>query len=1313
GTNESTPDSTRTTITANSTLSETTYTWYINCTSKITVQSETRTLTIDTTPPSIEFVPPTPENNNITTNNWAYINVSTSDSSNTTAFIDWNRSLVLWMRFNNESGENSTFFRDWSTYGNNGTGYDYNSSNSDGNTPPRLVYGKFGKALEFDGVDDYVDCGNNIKNYTLPITIETWIYKVVGGGYNNGEGHDGIVSTDVSSNYYGTHLQLSEKSGNSYKISIGYGDGTSSASSGRRSKTSLDYVIEENKWYHIVGIIRGSTNMSIYVNGIEVNGSYSGSGGDLTWSSTGICEIGNSWGGWNYRFKGIIDEVRIWNRALSPEEINASYHTGLYRLYHNFTNLTDGTYTYKAYVQDLAGNLNETEERTITIGNVKYIDSCQNLTAPNTIYKLTTNVSSSGTCFNILADNITLDCQNYWINYSQSQTGYAMNNSLGYNSTTVKNCNIIQGGDTSYSHAIYIRNSYFANITNNTISTFDSPSNGIKHAIYLYSTKFSTIFVNKINTNRDNSYGIYLYSNSNDNTISNNTITAFGTYNYGIYVRSSDSNTISNNIIKTIRGTNSWWSYGIYIYSSTNLTVTNNEMNTTNGYAIFIEPTTNVSYYNHTIDTSNTEQDEPIYYYFAESSLIIENLDNFGQIYITNSTNVTIRNVTTDKDGIILAITTNSTVSNSNVTTDNFYEYGIYLYSSSNSNLISNNTITTFDSSGYGIYLSSSNSNTLKNNTIKTSGQTSAHGIYLTSSNSNLIVDNNITTTDSNGYGIRISYSDLNNIVNNTIKTSGSGSYGIYLYSSSDYNTLFNNIIKTTSTSSAHGIYIYSSNSNNITNANITISGGSSKDIYIRGTNNYINYIINSTFNQSNVGFYSSSETDKIAIQWYLRANITDTGQNPISSATVTAYNISNISVASDTTSSSGLTNWFILTEYIQNASQIYPINVTYHTPHNITVYRSGYTPDFNSTLVNLTETGSTTVHLTLGNGDGSCNPPSSGNWDIYDTRTCENITITMNGNLTIYNGGNLTFRNVSLLINNTFDGEYGIEVKSGGNMSIYDIDNNKDSSNDASNITAIDTNYEYFFWIDSGSKFEMKNSYLSECGWTQGSSPYKSAGLWINTDNTTIVNNTITSEYYGIHLRYSGNHTIIGNTLYNNKFSIILFSSSDNFINENNVNSTTNPALYLDHSHRNLVIQNNLTGSQDASYSCGIFSTGSYNNTFIENNIESINRNAIIFDGVTAEFINSTLRSAENYYDIRFCYFGACNGKITLINTTFNKSKVYHNPAGTSLLIVKWYLDVYVNDTSGSPVNQANVTAWMNNGTKIFSELTAPTGYI
>jgi hypothetical protein len=67
------------------------------------------------------------------------------------------------------------------------------------------------------------------------------------------------------------------------------------------------------------------------------------------------------------RFNGVIDEVSIWNRALSSEEITASYDANTNGLSHIFAGLADGTYQYYAYVTDASGNSAKTETRTITV----------------------------------------------------------------------------------------------------------------------------------------------------------------------------------------------------------------------------------------------------------------------------------------------------------------------------------------------------------------------------------------------------------------------------------------------------------------------------------------------------------------------------------------------------------------------------------------------------------------------------------------------------------------------------------------------------------------------------------------------------------------------------------------------------------------------------------------------------------------------------------------------------------------------------------------------------------------------------------
>ncbi|MBU3958181.1 MAG: right-handed parallel beta-helix repeat-containing protein, partial [Nanoarchaeota archaeon] len=442
------------------------------------------------------------------------------------------------------------------------------------------------------------------------------------------------------------------------------------------------------------------------------------------------------------------------------------------------------------------------------------INSCQNLNAANEVYVLTANVSSAGTCFAVGADNITLDGQGYWVNYSQSATGYAINNSLGYNFTTIKNLNIAQsiasiGGkhaiymkdstngaiinntfniasdDPSYSYVIYLYGSTLFNLSgntivsgaynygirldssgantlsNNNITTSGDYSRGIRldssgantlsnntittsgyygYGIYLTSSSnYNTLSNNSISTSGDSGLGIYIVS-SGANALSNNTITTSGSYGYGVSLSSSSTNNISSNIIST----SGYKGHGIRLSSSGNSSITGNAMSTASGTAIYFYGTT-VSHFSHTI-SGNTEYGEPIYYYFGNSSLVIENRSDIGEIIVVNSTNITIRNMTMNKDGIIFGFVLNSTIENSSLTTaDN----GVSL-TTSNYASIANNTITASD--GYGIYLySSSVSNTISNNNITSSDD----GITLdTSCVSNTISSNIITTSGYYGYGI-------------------------------------------------------------------------------------------------------------------------------------------------------------------------------------------------------------------------------------------------------------------------------------------------------------------------------------------------------------------------------------------------------------------------------------------------------------------------------------------------------------------------------------------------------------------------------
>ena len=100
--------------------------------------------------------------------------------------------------------------------------------------------------------------------------------------------------------------------------------GTSSSRTQRYSKT----VPALNTWYHVAGVYNASANtLDVYVNGVLDSGVLMGTVPAAQVNSSVNVNIGRRTGG--YYFKGVIDEVRIYNRALAQSEIQTDMNTPL------------------------------------------------------------------------------------------------------------------------------------------------------------------------------------------------------------------------------------------------------------------------------------------------------------------------------------------------------------------------------------------------------------------------------------------------------------------------------------------------------------------------------------------------------------------------------------------------------------------------------------------------------------------------------------------------------------------------------------------------------------------------------------------------------------------------------------------------------------------------------------------------------------------------------------------------------------------------------------------------------------------------
>jgi hypothetical protein len=206
-----------------------------------------------------------------------------------------------------------------------------------------------GYALEMTGLPKYVNVTNNSgMNVTNGITIEAWIYATSWGA--NAWSNSIVSKEDWASGSRGFVLRC----GNAGRLSFNIGIGTA-----WHEVVTTNTVMNLNQWHHVAGTFNGA-QLKIYVDGIEV-GSTSVTG-TIT-SSPYDLRIGEcSYSSVSSRpFTGRIDEVRLWNTALSISQVRDHMCRVVTSSHTNYSNLKgywqfdEGTGTTTS---DASGNSN-------------------------------------------------------------------------------------------------------------------------------------------------------------------------------------------------------------------------------------------------------------------------------------------------------------------------------------------------------------------------------------------------------------------------------------------------------------------------------------------------------------------------------------------------------------------------------------------------------------------------------------------------------------------------------------------------------------------------------------------------------------------------------------------------------------------------------------------------------------------------------------------------------------------------------------------------------------------------------------------
>ena len=174
-------------------------------------------------------------------------------------------------------------------------------------------YGDMGKAYSFDGQNDYISCSPLIG--IQEITVSVWLKKTGLGGHLVSQ-NDWISAENVS------FASAYEKSSNNF--SVGVNSAGNCNFQGSQSFTSIFYNLDSN-WHHRVVTINNLGLIRDFLDGQLINSS---TVSNFQWcnSTSAILKFGAWWNSDVQSWDGKIDDIGIWNRALTQDEIANLYY---------------------------------------------------------------------------------------------------------------------------------------------------------------------------------------------------------------------------------------------------------------------------------------------------------------------------------------------------------------------------------------------------------------------------------------------------------------------------------------------------------------------------------------------------------------------------------------------------------------------------------------------------------------------------------------------------------------------------------------------------------------------------------------------------------------------------------------------------------------------------------------------------------------------------------------------------------------------------------------------------------------------------
>ncbi len=407
--------------------------------------------------------------------------------NNSATAISKSDDLVLWFKFNNLSS-NGVYENDSSGYGNNGTLVNMNFTGN--STSGWNSSGRFGSALVFDGVNDYINTGTGVSStLTSAATVEAWIYA---NTIPSASDYDEVIDNRRSADDMGVQLELNGDN-QKFKFIVDVGASTALATS--------DNTFSAGRWYHIIGTWDGTT-VKIYVDGVlqATTGSISGT---ITHTDKALM-IGSTSAAW--WFNGTIDNVKIYKRALSADEVAAEYRA-TQEDHAEHALLGAGEYNFTAYYP---GSQNYTPYSLMNVFDVEKVTPILAI-AQNNTYQTGGGLVGYWS-FDENASGVAYDSSGKG-NDGTLNMPTSVSATSGRNTTNCKygNCLVFDGTDDY----VDIPNSAVLNITNGlTIETWIKSAGGGGNYPRIISRSDGSTQGYEIVNNDDNSVSFYLYNGS-------------------------------------------------------------------------------------------------------------------------------------------------------------------------------------------------------------------------------------------------------------------------------------------------------------------------------------------------------------------------------------------------------------------------------------------------------------------------------------------------------------------------------------------------------------------------------------------------------------------------------------------------------------------------------------------------------------------------------------------------------------------------------------------------------------------------------